>query len=339
MGVSCLLPLLVLPAFGTVLPGDNPRKAFREESFELEWETPDRLNGKKASWPDAPTDMTLHSSNPAKMESSWDLLYPLAAELEFRAAPVSAFCRRWFWAAPVASSLYLVFLWAGNALMKDRKPFNLKTPLALWNLLLAVFSFIGAVRTVPHLLMMLNQEGFEYTVCRAAIVGYGSGATGLWVALFIFSKYFELVDTVFLVLRKKQVPFLHWYHHCSVLLYCWHAYVVEMPTGIYFAAMNYTVHAIMYFYYFLAAVLPKPPKWARLVTVVQITQMVVGIVITLTHLDKLTYRKVPNCDGHIPNLAGCLCMYASYFILFAQFFAGRYLSNRAKKQKLASKAE
>ena len=26
------------------------------------------------------------------------------------------------------------------------------------------------------------------------------------------------------------------------------------------------VHAIMYFYYFLAAVLPKPPKWARLVT-------------------------------------------------------------------------
>ena len=26
----------------------------------------------------------------------------------------------------------------------------------------------------------------------------------------------------------------------------------EMPTGLYFAAMNYTVHAVMYFYYFLS---------------------------------------------------------------------------------------
>ena len=33
-----------------------------------------------------------------------------------------------------------------------------------------------------------------------------------------------------------------------------------MPTGLYFAAMNYSVHAVMYFYYFLAgAVGPRFP--------------------------------------------------------------------------------
>ena len=48
----------------------------------------------------------------------------------------------------------------------------------------------------------------------------------MWVSFFIFSKIPELVDTVFLVLQKKPVIFLHWFHHVTVLLYCWHAYTV-----------------------------------------------------------------------------------------------------------------
>ena len=114
------------------------------------------------------------------------------------------------------------------------------------------------------------------------------------MCLFIFSKYLELIDTVFLVLRKRKVRFLHWYHHFSVLLYCWHAYTWEMPTGLYFAAMNYTVHAVMYFYYFLSGVLTKPPDWALLVTVMQLLQMVGGRAIrpdavSRSHLHICTY--------------------------------------------------
>lgn len=100
--------------------------------------------------------------------------------------------------------------------------------------------------------------------CSFLVHAFGAEA-GFWVCLFIFSKYLELIDTVFLVMRKRKVRFLHWYHHFSVLLYCWHAYTWEMPTGLYFAAMNYTVHAVMYFYYFLSGVLKKPPDWALLV--------------------------------------------------------------------------
>merc|ERR1712032_648740 len=126
---------------------------------------------------------------------------------------------------------------------------------------------------------------------------------GVWVAFFIFSKYFELIDTAFLVLRKRKVRFLHWYHHCSVLMCCWHAYVWEVPTGIYFVAMNYSVHAIMYFYYFLAGVCKRPPKWGLFVTVLQLLQMVVGIFINVTSLRIQAYGTVPNCDGHLPNAA------------------------------------
>lgn len=100
--------------------------------------------------------------------------------------------------------------------MKNRQPFSLKTSLAAWNLFLSVFSFMGALRTVPHLLNNLYQFGFYYTTCAAAPGAYGLGASGMWVTLFIFSKIPELVDTAFIVLRKKPLIFLHWY------VCCWH---------------------------------------------------------------------------------------------------------------------
>lgn len=36
----------------------------------------------------------------------------------------------------------------------------------------------------------------------------------------------EFGDTVFIVLRKRPLLFLHWYHHVTVLVYTWHAYKV-----------------------------------------------------------------------------------------------------------------
>jgi hypothetical protein len=42
----------------------------------------------------------------------------------------------------------------------------------------------------------------------------------LW--LFIISKVPETIDTLFIVLRRQQLIFLHWYHHASVLVYCFY---------------------------------------------------------------------------------------------------------------------
>jgi hypothetical protein len=42
----------------------------------------------------------------------------------------------------------------------------------------------------------------------------------LW--LFIISKVPETIDTLFIVLRRQQLIFLHWFHHASVLIYCFY---------------------------------------------------------------------------------------------------------------------
>lgn len=77
------------------------------------------------------------------------------------------------------------------------------------------------------------------------------------------------------MLQKKKVIFLHWFHHCTVLLYCWHAYHNRIAPGIWFAAMNYSVHSVMYAYYFAASVgmraVVRPV--APLITAVQIVQV------------------------------------------------------------------
>ena len=88
----------------------------------------------------------------------------------------------------------------------------------------------------------------------------GSSTTGLWCMLFVLSKIPEFGDTFFIVIHKKKLMFLHWYHHISVLLCCWHSFISKAPTGLFFGTMNYGVHSIMYFYYFLMAIRQKP-KW------------------------------------------------------------------------------
>ena len=133
---------------------------------------------------------------------------------------------------PVVSVLlYLLFIYFGQLMMKTRKPFDLLSLLAFWNLFLSLFSAYGAIRTVPHMLNRIYTLPFEQTVCEPPHTAYGAGACGLAVQLFIISKIPELIDTVFIVLRKKPLIFLHWYHHVTVLLYCWNAYVTESAAG------------------------------------------------------------------------------------------------------------
>lgn len=137
--------------------------------------------------------------------------------------------------------LYALFCFLGQKIMAKRQAFELTTALAVWNLFLAVFSIWGAIRTVPQMIMMFTILSFEDALCKEAFITYGGGAAGMAVQIFCWSKIPELIDSVFIVLRKKPLIFLHWYHHITVLMFCWEAYVSTSSNGLYFTAMNYTV--------------------------------------------------------------------------------------------------
>lgn len=110
-------------------------------------------------------------------------------------------------------ALYLAMVHFLPRFFKDR-PVKLGKTLAYWNLFLAVYSTMGALRTAPHLLWFVANHSFKETVCMAPYRINGDGATGLWVLLFTLSKIVELVDSLFICLKGRKPIFLHWCVAC-----------------------------------------------------------------------------------------------------------------------------
>ena len=261
-------------------------------------------------------------------------------ELEFDGIAASAAAgEHYLWLMAVFIPGYLLAIVIGKAIMANRSPFSLKTALIAWNAGLALFSAIGAARLLPHLAMMISHRGLYFAVCAEPKNSYGLGASGLWTFFFIYSKIPELVDTAFIILRKKKLLFLHYYHHCTVLAYCLHSYATTAAPGLWFASLNLFVHAIMYSYYALAAAGHRP-SWAIAVTILQIVQMVVGMSLAAAVAYFWSLNKP--CHQAPSNMIAGLAMYASYFVLFFIFFLHRYVtggSSSKEKPSVKPKAE
>ena len=121
-------------------------------------------------------------------------------------------------------------------------PFQLELPLKLWNICLSGLSFYG----FSVLIQRLFHVNFIHSINN---MDYSNQQYGYIVYLFCLSKFPEMVDTFFIVLRKKQLTFLHVFHHLSVALYCWSVLYYPTPLGYWFALMNTFVHGVMYGYF------------------------------------------------------------------------------------------
>merc|ERR1711920_995467 len=157
------------------------------------------------------------------------------------------------------------------------------------------------------------------------------GLSGFFVALFIYSKVAELIDTVLLLLAAKPVIALQWWHHSTVLLYCWHSYSCQISTGLWFAAMNYSVHSVMYGYFALMTTQFRKyiTPYAIFITLAQLVQMLVGMFVTIK---AVLYQDAGlECHVNKTNSVLGLTMYFSYFVLFFKLFIDNYVTQSRKR--------
>ncbi|CRK89409.1 CLUMA_CG003158, isoform A [Clunio marinus] len=223
---------------------------------------------------------------------------------------------------------YLYFcLYAGPRYMKNRKPFQLKNTLVVYNVIQVVFSIVLVI------------EGLEggwrkHYNFRCQPVDYSTNPNAIRMAravwLYYMAKVVELLDTVFFVLRKKnsQVTFLHVWHH-TLMPVCSFIGVKYFAGGhgTLLGLINSFIHVIMYVYYMLSAI-PSMQKylwWKRYLTIMQIIQFLV----VFCHTIQLQFQ--PNCT--FPKSIGMLLSINA--ALFTYMFSSFYIKSYNKKAKSA----
>ena len=143
--------------------------------------------------------------------------------------------------------LYCLFLVLGPRVMVKRKPLVLREVLIVYNFVNVFLSLYIFVTLGVHGLFgkySLKCQPVDYT-------GSVDGLGALWGGyVYFLVKIFDLLDTVFFILRKKndQVTFLHVVHHMTMPI---NGYFCSGYTGGGHAALapflNSAVHVLMYF--------------------------------------------------------------------------------------------
>ncbi|CAD5219702.1 unnamed protein product [Bursaphelenchus okinawaensis] len=226
------------------------------------------------------------------------------------------------------SILYVFVVFGTKFFMRNRQPFNLFVPLNLWNLFLAVFSIVGTIKMTPEFLNTVLGRGLTESYCHTTT--FIKGLNGYWMFLFILSKTIELVDTVFLVLRKKPLMFLHWYHHILTMIYAFYSFPVTPGFNRWGIYLNFFVHAFMYSYYFLRSMKIRVPGFvAMFITTIQIWQFIISVGI-LVHLGVLIYLQNVTCDFNPRVFVLAVFMDVTYLALFVNFFLQSYVFKGGK---------
>jgi len=140
---------------------------------------------------------------------------------------------------------------------------------------------------------------------------------------FLFSKLYEQVDTVILIINEKPLIMLHVWHHATTYM----AFYVGMFTGAacWIGWWNSFIHVIMYLYY---AKIPGMKYIAKYITTLQLFHLFGG---TLTNLYTIVYPIVIPSDSKYSSFVDVqrysifnafICW--SYFTFFLAFYSRKY---------------
>jgi hypothetical protein len=210
--------------------------------------------------------------------------------------------------------------------MRNRKPYDLKLAIRLYNLLLVVINtylFIGTITSFRFGLDFWGCGEPTSTRKRPLMLYYGHQ--------FFHTRYLEFFDTFFFVLRKKnsQISFLHVFHHAIVptLMYIGLKFY-PLPFNSLLPMTNMFVHIIMYAYYGLATFGPEVQRylwWKKYLTTMQISQFVL-LIIHCFHA--LILSSTPGCRYPLTQVFINLGIGITFLSLFVSFYKQTYKSSQ-----------
>lgn len=217
---------------------------------------------------------------------------------------------------------------AGPRYMKDKKPYELRNLMIVYNfvqVLLSCYLFYEG---------LMSGWLFDYNF-KCQPVDYSDNPNAIRMAkavhFYFVCKLIELLDTVFFVLRKKnrQISTLHVFHH-TLMPFCAWVGVRWLPNGhgTFLGLINAFVHIIMYTYYMLSSIGPFMNKylwWKRYLTSLQLVQFCMIFV----HSTQILF----NGCNFPKSLSFLLSLNALIFIyMFGSFYVQNYMKDEQKRK-------
>ncbi|KAJ1914944.1 hypothetical protein IWQ60_008616 [Tieghemiomyces parasiticus] len=198
----------------------------------------------------------------------------------------------------------------------------------LHNLVLCVYSGITFYKVVATLIPLLKTQSLHTALCDSNDRFWANGLY-YWGYLFYLSKFYEVIDTIIILLKGRRSSTLQTYHHSGAILCMWSGIQFRSIPIWMFVVFNSLVHTVMYFYYMCTSVGVHPPG-KKYITTMQITQFFVGLILANAYLF------VPSC---LVNEGQRFAVYLNtvylfpLIYLFVQFAINTYFRTPNKVKK------
>jgi len=208
---------------------------------------------------------------------------------------------------------------------KNSKIVNLLSP--IHNIILVLMSIIMFIPLTYYTIVDYLDSGILICESTEQNNKVTEGQLAFWIYIFYLSKFYELFDTMLLVLRGKTITWLHYLHHTSVILVFWLSLDsgwLHVPSHI--GIFNSFVHIIMYTYFFLTD-LGYRPIWKKYLTTLQISQFVYGLTyipILLYYIRIEDFNIIHQCKGSwMAPIFTCIVNVGN-LILFLNFYSSTF---------------
>ncbi|KAI9584426.1 elongation of very long chain fatty acids protein 7-like [Glossina fuscipes] len=236
--------------------------------------------------------------------------------------------------APISILLftYLTFiLFIGPLLMENRKAFALRRILQVYNIIqifFNIFMIVSLTYRKVYIIGNLFSSSCKVERTNDEILYLSECA---WY--YMINKILDLLDTIFIVLRKKQsqVTFLHVYHHTIMVVSAWSLLkYADLSEEFGFGyVLNNGIHILMYFYYLVAAMGPQYQRylwWKKYITKMQMGQFA----LVLLYMAIIAMK---GCGVSLAMKMGIILNASVFLLLFTNFYRKAYTKKDDSTEK------